>query len=176
MSKYDHIETAADLVAEVAAHGLSMEQEDINRAQDIFGRSTIKELVDLANDIGRNNENGEPDPNGTWSSGRRGTQDKFYLIAFNIWNWRDAVRFYNEHTDGAQREVKRLTAENKDLASLLESTSRDRDACMSFAEQSAERAQIRAEEVNDLNAKLREKDTEIMALKAKLYDMMTAVA
>lgn len=65
MSKYDSIKTAAELVAEVQAHGLSLAQEDICRAQDIFGRSAVQDLVALANDIGRNNENGDPDPKGT---------------------------------------------------------------------------------------------------------------
>lgn len=55
MSKYDSIKTAAELVAEVQAHGLSLAQEDICRAQDIFGRSAVQDLVALANDIGRNN-------------------------------------------------------------------------------------------------------------------------
>lgn len=86
-SKYDSIKTAADLVAEVAAHGLSTEQEDQNRAADIFGNTSIEELDRLANDIGRNNQNGEPDPKGTWSSSRKGTQETFYFIAFSIWNW-----------------------------------------------------------------------------------------
>ena len=70
MSKYDGIKTAAELVREVKNHGLSTVQEDLNRAADIIGNSEIGELVRLANDIGRNNENGEPDPKGTWSSNR----------------------------------------------------------------------------------------------------------
>ena len=52
-SKYDSINTAAELVAEVQANGLSLMQEDICRAQDIFGRSAVKDLIALANDIGR---------------------------------------------------------------------------------------------------------------------------
>ena len=72
-SKYDNITTAADLISEVALHGLSTELNDLNRAADIFGRASIKELIALANDNGRNNEKGEPDPDGTWSSGRKGT-------------------------------------------------------------------------------------------------------
>ncbi len=79
-SIYDDIKTAADLVRHVSVHGLSTKEEDIFRAQDIFGHSTIEELDTLANDIGRNNENGEPDPNGSWSSGRKGTRDTFYFI------------------------------------------------------------------------------------------------
>ncbi len=97
MSKYDNIETAADLVREVAACGLSTNQDDINRAANIFGRTSIEELVRLANDIGRNNEKGEPDPNGTWSSDRKATQGTFYFIAFNIWHWEQTVRFFNTH-------------------------------------------------------------------------------
>ena len=80
MSKYDSIKTAADLVAEVQLHGLSTAQEDICRAQDIFGDSPIKELIRLANDIGRDNSKGEPDPKGTWGGGRKGTQGTFYMI------------------------------------------------------------------------------------------------
>lgn len=44
MSKYDSIKTAAELVAEVQAHGLSLAQEDICRAQDIFGRSAVQDI------------------------------------------------------------------------------------------------------------------------------------
>lgn len=41
MSKYDSIKTAADLVKEVRIKGLSLDQEDICRAQDIFGNAPI---------------------------------------------------------------------------------------------------------------------------------------
>lgn len=51
MSKYDDIKTAAELVAEVRAHGLSLDQEDICRAQDIFGNSPIEELYDALHDV-----------------------------------------------------------------------------------------------------------------------------
>lgn len=115
MSKYDKIETAAELIAEVAAHGLSMAQEDICRAQDIFGNSPIGELARLANDIGRNNEKGEPDPEGSWSSGRKGTQETFYSIAFSIWHWQQATAFYNEHTNPAMKQAKKAAEEVRSL-------------------------------------------------------------
>lgn len=54
-SQYDSIKTAEELLKEVAAHGLSTKPEDICRAQDIFGRSEVKELIRLANDNGRLN-------------------------------------------------------------------------------------------------------------------------
>ena len=44
-SIYDSIKTAEELLKEVAAHGLSTKPEDICRAQDIFGRSEVKELI-----------------------------------------------------------------------------------------------------------------------------------
>lgn len=87
MSKYNSIKTAAELVAEVQLHGLSTDQEDIRRAQDIFGQTPIKELIRLANDIGMNNEKGEPDPKGTWNSGRKATQGTFQMIVSHIWRW-----------------------------------------------------------------------------------------
>ena len=72
-SQYDSIKTAEELLKEVAAHGLSTKPEDICRAKDIFGRSEVKELIRLANDNGRlNGFDGEPDPRGTYSSGRVG--------------------------------------------------------------------------------------------------------
>lgn len=83
-SQYDSIKTPAELIAEVMTHGLSTKQEDICRVQDIFGRAPIEDLVKLANDIGRNNADGEPDPKGTWSSGRKGTQSTFYMVLSSI--------------------------------------------------------------------------------------------
>ena len=74
MSKYDNIETAADLVTEVQLNGLSTDQEDICRVQDIFGQSPVKELIRLANDIGCNNAQGEPDPEGRSEERRVGKE------------------------------------------------------------------------------------------------------
>lgn len=174
MSKYDNIKTAADLVAEVAIHGLSTAQDDINRAQDIFGRSTIKELAALANDIGRNNDQGEPDPKGSWSSSRKATQETFYFLAFNIWNWREATAFYNEYTEPKMEEVRRLSKENKELTDSLTKTTTRYNA-------EFERAEINAKLIIQYDADKRQLTTdleaaraEITALKVKLYDMMVA--
>ena len=99
-SQYDSIKTAEELLKEVAAHGLSTKPEDICRAQDIFGRSEVKELIRLANDNGRlNGFDGEPDPRGTYSSGRVGLSKYFYQVAFKIWSREDATSFYNQHTN-----------------------------------------------------------------------------
>ncbi len=174
MSKYDDIETAADLVAEVAIHGLSIKQEDINRAQDIFGNSTIEDLVTLANDIGRKNEKGEPDPKGTWSTGRKGTQDTFYFVAFNIWNWRDATAFYIKHTHPMTEANRQLAKENKELTASLATVINDRKDIKEQLATTTERAKEYAYKIDDLNATIQQKQAEIIDLKAKLYDAMTA--
>lgn len=174
LSMYDNITTAADLVTEVAAHGLSTEQDDLNRAADIFGNTSIGELARLANDIGRNNDKGEPDPNGSWSSSRKATQGTFYMIAFSIWNWREATAFFNEHTNPATQEARRLAKENKELAASLDATTRDRDAIAAKLEATAERARDYAYKIDDLKAEIQQRETETNALKAKLYDLITA--
>lgn len=171
MSKYDSIKTAADLVAEVAAHGLSTDQDDINRAADIFGNTSIEELDRLANDIGRNNEKGEPDPNGSWSSSRKPTQETFYFIAFSIWHWQDATRFFNQHTNPDTKDHK-----VSKLESSLEAVTKDRDNTKAQLTDTADRAKEYAYKIDDLKADLQQKDTEIMALKAKLYDCMSVGA
>lgn len=171
-SKYDSIKTAAELVAEVQAHGLSLAQEDICRAQDIFGRSAVQDLVALANDIGRNNENGEPDPKGTWSSGRKATQGTFYSIAFRIWSWEDAVRFWNRHSNPEHEEVVELRAKLK--AELAEHAETKNTLRREHTEHQAEKGRVLdlKEKVESLEAEVHDRDMTIMELKAKLYDLM----
>ena len=159
-SKYDNIKTAKDLVSEVMMHGLSLNQEDICRAQDIFGHSTIEELVDLANDIGRNDENGNPDPKGTWSSGRRETRSTFYQIAFNIWSWEDATRFWNQHSNPDRDSLTVAVAEARAVKNELK---RMNEAFESLREKAT-----------NLDADLKA-EAEIIRLKARLFDMMEAL-
>lgn len=116
-SNYESIKTAKELCEYVSAHGLPTRQEDILRAQDIFGRSTVDELVALAGDNGRQNADGRPDPRGSWYSGKDGLSEVFYSILFHIWNWRDAVDFYNRHSNfpviDAIENNKTLSKENE---------------------------------------------------------------
>lgn len=172
-SKYDNIKTATEMVQEVICHGLSTNQEDIIRVQDIFGQSTIGELDRLANDIGRNNEYGEPDPKGTYSSTRHPTRDVFYMILFNIWRWEDATLFWNQHSNPEREELVDLRKSYKNLSSQLdkqvEHTRLERDKCTA----QSERVHELESEVIELTVQLDEKDLEITKLKAKLYDLMT---
>lgn len=179
-SKYDKIKTARDLVIDAKYHGFSTKQEDVIRAQDIFGHSTIEELDALANDIGRNNENGEPDPKGTWSSDRIPTRDTFYSILFRIWNWEDATRFWNQHSNPEREQIAVVRIENQtqraeinDKARRIEKYQQEVDL---MEERLAEYDKVcteRLNKINELSAAAREKDDEIMRLKAKLYDLLT---
>lgn len=173
MSKYDDIKTAADLVAYVRNHGFSTQQEDICRAQDIFGRSTVEELVELANNIGRKNSGGEPDPKGSWSGGVP-TRDVFYSIAFQIWNWEDAVRFWNLHSNPQTEELEELREANRKLnEDLTVSTVQKNKEHESRIAETKEKLEAK-EKAERLAAELHDKEMEIMELKAKLYDLMMA--
>lgn len=181
MSKYDSIKTAAELVAEVQAHGLSLAQEDICRAQDIFGRSAVQDLVALANDVGRNNENGDPDPKGTWSSGRHETRSTFYFVLFKIWNWEDAVCFWNQHSSPEHEGVKELQAklqaemaEHTKTKEALKEQRISTDAEHKFLLIERGKRVEQAEKISSLEAEVHDRDMTIMELKAKLYDLMTA--
>jgi len=162
--RYDTIETAADLVKEVRINGLSTRPEDLNRAANIFGNSTIEELVALANDNGMNNAKGEPDPNGTWTSGRKGTQQTFYFIAFRIWHWEDATCFFNQHTNPITKNAKKisdeLTEANQEIDFFKKRIQDQKNTINNVSERI-----VNAEEA------LEEAQKEILVLKAKLYDM-----
>lgn len=134
MSIYDEITSAKDLVLEVKAHGLSTKLEDICRAQDIFGNSTVEELESLATDNGRYDRHGNPDPFGSCVSGKGGTQETFYQIIFTIWSWQEAAKYYNEHSNPlyieGRKAVKRcdvLTGENQRLLDNLDTQIKARE-------------------------------------------------
>ena len=173
-SIYDSINSPKELLEMVKFHGLSTEIEDICRAQDIFGRAPLQELVTLANDNGKMNINGETDPNGTWSSGRDGLQKTFYSVLFHIWNWEEATRFWNQHTNPEYANLRKTAEKVKDLETKL-----------AVAESNQKTAQKNAELLNDdlgkaekensnLTAKVKAQEDEIMKLKARLYDLMVA--
>ena len=171
-SIYDDIKTATELVHEVMASGMSTKDEDLVRVQDILGRSTIAELDTLANDIGRNDEHGNPDPKGAWSSNRRPTRDTFYSIIFKVWNYEEAVKFWNSHTNPEHKDLakmrqsfKTVTKQNTDFkVQVAELTAREENA--------RDRVNELADQVDSLQRQLTEKDAEITRLKAKLYDLI----
>ena len=100
-SKYDNIKTVRELIEEVAINGISMEEEDICRAQDIFGHSTESELKALA----RSKE----------EFGRQSIHSLFYFIAFHIWSWEMAVQFWNETSNLEHENAKKLCKDRKSV-------------------------------------------------------------
>ena len=171
-SIYDKIGSAKELVHEVMVHGFSTKQEDICRAQDIFGNATIEELDELANDIGRNNANGEPDPNGSWSSGRRETRSTFYSILFQIWNWEQATSFWNQHSNPEYKELRTLRGENKNLSKQIDAVRVTRDDLMKQLEEKQNALTDIAYERNELQLRAEAAEAENIKLKAKLYDLL----
>lgn len=180
-SQYDSIKTPKELLTEVAMHGFSTKLEDICRAQDIFGRASIGDLVSLANDNGRQDGNGNPDPDGDWSSGRDGTRKYFYQVLFQIWHWEDATRFYNQHTNKEFLEGKEATEK---LRGEMRDHSDTKKALKEQFQKTQEQHQLVLDErrrANDAETKalhledeIHDRDMQIMELKAKLYDMMMA--
>ena len=162
-SIYDNINTATDLVKEVMCHGLSTKTEDICRAQDIFGNSSVEELVRLANDIGRN---------GSWSSGRKGTQNTFYSIAFSIWHWEDATRFWNQYTNPDKETLAKTFEDNISLKRQVELLSEQEDRLSRDAIESESKWKSTYEQFREQEARAIKAEAEIVQLKAKLYDLM----
>ena len=171
-TKLEQIETATELVALVSWQGVSTKQEDICRMQDIIGHSTIEELDRLANDHGQCDANGNPDPDGTWYCGRRGTRDTFYHLISIIWNWQDFLNFWNEHSNPDHKALAEAKEELKkykdwhigDSSRIQELNGQIEEASGKWCEEFRKRA--------DLERQLAAKDLEIMELKAKLYDLM----
>lgn len=178
-SIYDDIRTAKELIQRVQLRGFSTKCEDICKAQDIFGNTPIQELVALANDIGRNDENGNPDPKGSWSSSRRETRSTFYMIASHIWNWEDMTRFWNQHSNPEHEEVQELRKKLKDemkehsatKVSLKAELDKTQVEHSRYLEELTAKREAKAE-IESLKAQLYDRDMEIMELKAKLYDLM----
>lgn len=174
-SKYDSIKTAEDLVREVMIHGLSTAQEDICRAQDIFGHSTVEELAKLATDNGRNDANGNPDPKGSWSSGRRGTYSTFYMIAFNIWNWEDATRFWNQHSNPEHEKLGEMKFVLKADETKIERLEAEQQKMNSLYNEAVQNIADTKRSYEEAKKQLADAEEEIIRLKAKLFDMMEAM-
>ncbi len=171
-SIYDSIKTPRELLETVTIHGLSTATDDICRAQDIFGNAPLDNLVALATDNGRRNDKGEPDPNGSWSSGKQGMQSTFYMVLFHIWNWEDATRFYNQHSNPEYANLKKEAQTVKKLTETIELANRNNEILKSNAETMEQMLDAAKSENNSLQAKVAEQEAEIQKLKARLYDLM----
>ena len=159
-SQYDSIQTPKDLITRVSIQGFSTKIDDRLRAQDIFGRAAIEDLVELANAGGKISEN-------------------FYMVLFSIWHWSDATRFYNEHSNpgrdrlvNAESKIRELETEVK--MAKLEADEHHED-CQEFIRRLDAEKAAHAEtckETEFYKAGYEAAKQEIIRLKAKLYDRM----
>lgn len=168
---YDDIKTAKELIQDVMAHGLSTDVNDICRVQDIFGHSTIEELVELAND----------DNQAANKAGRNHSyQSTFYSIAFHIWNWEQATRFYNEHTNPAIIHLKKMLEDYRQEASTatqrLAQMTKQKDLLKTDTEQMHTQIIELEQRAGLAETKLALAEQTILELKAKLYDLMVGGA
>lgn len=172
-SIYQNVKTAKDLLIAVKINGLSTKTEDIVKVQDIFGHASVDELVDLANDNGRLDVHGNPDPDGTWSSGREGLSKVFYSVLFQIWNWEDATRFYNEHSNPEYKKLKTVKQAFEQTVREKELAEKNFDTAMKNAGILNEKLCEKSKEEMLLKEKIDSQEMEIIRLKARLFDMMT---
>lgn len=172
MSKYDDIQTAADLVRNVRFHGLSTAVEDLSRASDIIGHTDIQELARLANDIGRNNRDGVPDPKGMTSSGRLPTRDTFYFIISHIWHWEEVTRFWNQFTNPEHEELVNLRETYKQVCERNDKLTQRREKLLKDSELAVKAISDLNEELRDARSRAEAAEAEVIRLKARLYDMM----
>ena len=163
---YDDIKTAKELVQEVMAHGISTDVNDICRAQDIFGHSSVDALVELANDDAQ-------------VANKRGSntsyQSTFYSILFHIWNWEQATNFYNQHTNPVMKDLKKRAEEYRDAAedAALEIKELERQNGILKTDTKQMHTQIieLEQRAGGAETKLAAAEQTILELKAKLWDL-----
>ena len=153
MSKYDKISSAAEMVREIRMHGLSIDTEDLCRVQDIVGHSTEEQLTDLA--------------------ANTDTRGAFYMMLFDIWNYEDAARFWNLHTNPEHKELEQLRKTSKEQAAAIKELTERNARTKEERDASREAFNDKAALVNQLQKEAEEMQLEIMRLKAQLYDYMS---
>jgi hypothetical protein len=160
--RYDDIRDIDELISSVAHDGLSVQQHDLNRVADIVGNTTHGKLAEVANSDKR--------------YGNRTAGAFVYSILFKVWHYEQAVSFYNEHTlhvgakyREAQKENSALKQEN-DVARKKITDSEEEVAAL------RKHIESLAGDNGDLTIANSIQANTITALKAKLYDLMTAGA
>lgn len=161
---FEGIKTAEELVDYTIIHGTPCDMESICRMQDIFGHSSYEELSELANST-KNGENRSHD-----------TQNAFYSLLFKIWNWTDAVRFWNDYTNPQKPELKELKEKNDVLAERNKHLTDRRDELNNQLNDGAKQITELMEDGAEMRGRIFQLEEEVTRLKAKLYDMMTAEA
>lgn len=154
MTRFEEIKTAEELLQYTRIHGIPMDQDSINFMQDVVGHDTVRNLAALAE---------------TEDAKRA---DAFFHLLFTIWNWREAVAFYNQHGNPMYQRLKSKAEEaerlRKAYAEELDARQDRDDKLREFYD----KVEKRDDQITDLEKQLEAKDLEILKLKAKLYDYM----
>lgn len=162
ITKFEQIEKLEDLITYINCFGRPTDTESICRMQDIVGHTALEDLIKFATDDGTKIEDGNK-----WSTGRRGTKATTMNLLFAIWDWERATEFYNLYVNQVAIKNREDAAKAKDLTENL--TKREdelKKTGTKLAEMITEQAKLRRD--------LEKAEAEILKLKAKLFDYMTA--
>lgn len=166
MTNYSDLKTARSLVEFVMANGLQMDVDSLSIARDIISNASVGELDDLAN-------NADPSIKQTAANGRRiETRSTFYKILFAVWDWSDAVEFWNIHTNPNYTEVLARRTENKQQTDEITKLRARRDELLREINQSAITVRELMDKAHYWQQKAEASENEILKLKAKLYDFL----
>ena len=109
-------------------------------------------------------------------SGCVGLSKYFYQVAFHIWSWEDATRFYNQNSNfpviDALEENKMLHQQVKELNGELKRAKDDRDVEHRRCREAVDAEQAAQKKICHLEAEVHDRDMTIMELKARLYDLL----
>ena len=160
-SEYDNINNLRDLLVHITMHGMSTKTEDILRMQDIVGNTSVQDLVAFAND---------KDEMGNMKNWRR-----FYSLLFSIWNWEDALTFWANNSNPERAKMSALRERNK----VLEKENCENKKLKAWLDKAYEKQEYYRDQYTqtleknmDMEKILKQKDEEIVKLKAKMYDLM----
>lgn len=96
----------------------------------------------------------------------------FYAILFNIWNFEDATRFYNEHTMGYPSQIRELKEEKRKLEEEVAHQKEQAKIAHENMRKEMENRREAREEYHKARTALHDRDMTILQLKAELYDYM----
>ena len=157
---YDDIADAKALIIHVANSGLSTDKYDLKRACEIIDSQSEESLINLANSA--------ECINGEKISGT------FYSVLFIVWPWLKALDFYNTNTSLAGIRLREYKVALRNAKKEIE----ERDKIIEIRKKKQEEYCVAWQDA-DLKWQIAEREKieaqqEILTLKAKLYNLMTA--
>ena len=156
---YNNFKTAVEMFDHIRFHGLQVDNASISRAQDLIGHSTEDDLAQIAS---------------------KEHADIFYNVLIHVWDFERIIRFYNKYSNPDYRRIKEESDGHK--RNYKEASEMCSQRNIKIAELNVEIETLEARCKQDgeaLYKAVTERDAlrrQVMELKAKLYDIMTATA